>query len=82
MNKLCEIFSSVQDGETVLLDNRVYDVYQDDCFVLSEYYCSNTASKEENPDGTRFVAVYLKDKNNITIDGKGATIKVHGVMTP
>ncbi len=83
MNELCNIFVNIRDGETVTLEeNKVYDVRQDDSFSLTGYFCTNTAKKHENPDGTRFVAVYLKDKKNITIDGNGATILVHGKMTP
>ncbi len=83
MNELCEIFEKVQDGETVILEaNKVYDVRPDDSFFLTGYFCTNTAKKHENPDGTRFVAIYLKDKKNITIDGNGATVLVHGKMTP
>lgn len=82
MNKLCKIFSSVKSGDKVVLENTVYDVFQDDSILLCDYYCSNTASKEENPNGKRSVAIYLKNKNNVIIDGNGATLKIHGVMTP
>lgn len=83
MNELSEIFLKVNDNDTVVLEkNRIYDVRQDDSFLLQGYYCSNTAKKEENPDGTRYTAVYLKNQKNITIDGNGATILVHGKMTP
>lgn len=83
MNILSEIFLNISDGDTVLLEkDTVYHVRQDDSFVLQGYYCSNTAKKHENPDGTRNTAVYLKNKKNITIDGNGATLMVHGKMTP
>ena len=83
MNELSEIFSSINDNETVVLEeNKVYDVRQDDSFCLTGYYCSNTAKKEENPDGTRYTAIFLKEKKNIVIDGNGACISVHGKMTP
>ena len=82
MNELSTIFSNVNDNEAIVLDkNKVYDVRQDDSFLLTGYYCSNTAKKNENPNGTRYTAVYLKDKRNITIDGNGACILVHGKMT-
>lgn len=82
-NQLKEIFEKVKDGDTVLLKkNGVYDVWQDDGFLLSGYYCSNTARKEENPDGFRRVAIYLKEKENVTVDGNGALLRVHGIMTP
>jgi len=83
MNELSTIFSNVKDNETIVLEkNKIYDVRQDDSFLLTGYYCSNTAKKDENPDGTRYTAIYLKEKNNITIDGNGAVILVHGKMTP
>lgn len=83
MNELSKIFIDIRDGETVVLEKgRVYDVRQDDSFELTGYYCSNTAKKHENPDGMRKTAVFLKEKKNITIDGNGATLLVHGKMTP
>ena len=78
MNRLSEIFLNAKSNENIVLEkNTVYNVRQDDSFLLTGYYCSNTAKKHENPDGTRRTAVYLKDKKNITIDGNGATLLVH-----
>lgn len=83
MNELSELFVSVNDGDTVVLEkDKIYHVRQDDSFELYGYYCSNTAKKHENPDGMRRTAIYLKNKKNITIDGNGATVLVHGKMTP
>lgn len=83
MNELSELFFKINDNETIVLEkNKVYDVRQDDSFCLTGYYCSNTAKKDENSDGTRYTAIFLKDKKNITIDGNGACVLVHGKMTP
>lgn len=83
MNDLYNIFERIKDGETVILEkNRVYDVRPEDSFSLTGYFCTNTAKRHENPDGSRSVAIYLKDRKNITIDGNGATVLVHGKMTP
>lgn len=82
MNEFSKIFIDIKDGETVTLENRIYHVRQDDSFVKTGYFCTNTAKKHENPDGTRYSAIFLKDKKNITIDGNGAEIMVHGKMTP
>ncbi len=83
MNELSRIFVDIRDGGTVTLEkNRVYDVRCEDSFYKSGYYCSNTAKKHENPDGSRYAAIFMKDKKNIVIDGNGATILVHGKMTP
>ncbi len=77
------LLEGVKDGATVLLEkNAVYDVYQDDCYYLTGYHCSNTATYEENPLGERFAALHLKGVNGVTIDGNGATILCHGLLTP
>lgn len=82
MNELSNLFLNITDGDTVTLEKKRYDVRQDDSFVKTGYFCSNTAKRHENPDGTRYAAIYLKNKKNITIDGNGAEIMVHGKMTP
>lgn len=83
MNELCRISADIKNGDTVTLEkNKTYHVRQDDSFELTGIFCTNTAKKHENPDGLRRCALYLKDKKNITIDGNGASIIVHGKMTP
>ena len=83
MNELSVLFSKLNSGETLTLEcGRIYHVRQDDSFELDGYYCSNTAKPHENPTGKRQSAMYLKDKSDITIDGNGATVLVHGKMTP
>lgn len=83
MNELCTLLSSVRSGETVTLEpGRIYHVRQDDSFDLSGYFCSNSARQNENPDGHRYSAIHLKDKKDVVIDGNGATVLVHGKMTP
>lgn len=83
MNELSNIFLNIKDNETVILEkDKIYDVFQDDSFSHQGYFCSNTAKRHENPKGEKYSAIYLKNKENITIDGNGATILVHGKMTP
>ncbi len=83
MNKLSELFLKIKNGDTVTLKKDcVYDVFEEDSFLLKGYFCSNSAKKHENPDGERKTAIYLKNKKNITINGNGAKILVHGKMTP
>lgn len=83
MNELSSIFKSIKNNEAVKLkEGFIYDVRQDDSFSLTGYFCTNTARKSENKNGQRYVAIYLKNKKNIVIDGNGATIMIHGKMTP
>ncbi len=83
MNELCNIFSAVQNEQTVVLaQGKTYHVYPEDSVHLTGYYCTNTAKKDENPNGERDTPMYLCNKKNITIDGNGATVLIHGKMTP
>ncbi len=83
MNILSEIISAAVNGDTITLEkDRIYHVRQDDCITLNGYYCSNTAKKHENPNGRRDTAIFLKNKKDITIDGNGASLIIHGKMTP
>ncbi len=83
LNALSRLFSEIRDGDTIVLQkDAVYHVRPEDSFSLTGYYCTNTAKKNENPNGYRSVAMFLKDRRNVTIDGNGATALVHGKMTP
>lgn len=83
MNELSKMFLHIGNGDSVVLEkNKTYHVRQDDSFELEGYFCSNTAKKHENPNGLRRAAIFLKNKQNITVDGNGATVIVHGKMTP
>ncbi len=82
MNELSEIFKAAQDGDCITLENKIYEIAPEDSFRLKGFFFSNTAKHEENPNGERFCAVYLNRKSNITIDGNGAKVMIHGKMTP
>ena len=83
MNELSTLFLDVKNETEISLEqNKIYHVRQDDSFLLKNYYCSNSAKKDENPDGTRYTAIFLKGKKDVTINGNGATVLVHGKMTP
>lgn len=45
------------------------------------YFISNTASKEENPDPTKHIGLWIKEIKNLVIDGGGAHLITHGEMT-
>ena len=83
MNKLSELFLNINNGDTLVLNkDAIYDVCEDDSFELEGYFCTNTAKKHENPNGMRKTAVFMKEKKNVTVDGNGATVLIHGKMTP
>lgn len=64
----------------VELQNSDYHLYRSSS-THKLYHISNTTSEEENPDQTKHIGLYLKDLENITIDGKGARLIMHGEMT-
>lgn len=82
MNELSEMFSKAQDGDCIVLENRIYEVAPEDSFHIEGLFFSNTAKQDENPEGERFCAMYLDGKSDITIDGNGAVVMIHGKMTP
>ncbi|MBR3836352.1 MAG: right-handed parallel beta-helix repeat-containing protein [Clostridia bacterium] len=83
MNEISTAFDINKYGGIIRFGKeKVYDVYPEDSFNLTGYFCTNTAKKHENPDGARSVAIYLKDKKNMLIDGNGSTLLIHGKMTP
>ena len=82
MNELCDIFNKVSDFDNIMLDNKTYHIRPEDSFCLQGFFCTNTAKRDENPLGTRHTAMFLQNKHNVTIDGNGATVMVHGKMTP
>lgn len=83
MNELSLLFQHITDNAALVLQkDKTYHVRQDDSFILDGYYCSNSAQKTENPSGRRYTAIYLNAKKNILLDGNGATLLVHGKMTP
>ena len=66
----------------MLAKGKVYHVFPEDSFEKKGFFCSNTAKQHENPEGLRYSAIFLENKKDITVDGNGAEIVVHGKMTP
>lgn len=73
---------AVKNGDNVVLTCGEYHVWSDECEIKDGYHLSNTASKQENPLGSHPVAIFLKDKKDVCIDGNGCKITVHGIITP
>lgn len=81
MKTVLERIMRLQDGESLALKNEEYHIYTEDCFDV-QLVVSNTCFEYESPDGNKKAAFYLKNKKNVEIDGHGATVIVHGVITP
>ena len=83
MNNLSERFLNVSNGEKIVLEkNGLYEIAPEDSFHLKGLFFSNTVKQEENPEGERFCGIFLEGKSDITIDGNGASVMIHGKMTP
>ena len=74
---LKQVISDVNSGDTILFDIKAeYHFYKD----FSEHkvcHMTNTDSFK-NPD--KYFAFMIENKENITIDGNGSTLVVHGAM--
>lgn len=79
---LYKVMKTVKNGDDIVLMRGEYHVWSDECEVKTGYYFSNTATKEENPLGLHPIAIFLKDKKDVCIDGNGCKITVHGIITP
>jgi len=62
------------------LQNAEYHLYRQSATSVL-YYVSNTTSEDENPDATKHIGLWLKGMENVTIDGRGAKLIMHGEMT-
>ena len=83
MNELSALISTLASNTTLTLEKeKTYHVCQDNSFSLVGFFCTNTATRRENPNGKREAAIFLQNKHDIVIDGNGACILVHGKMTP
>lgn len=71
-----------QKGRKVViqLEPGDYHLYRTSASTQA-YYISNTASKEENPDPTKHIGLWIKEMKNLTFDGAGAHLITHGEMT-
>lgn len=66
---------SAEDGDIIQLEPTEYNFYPENAYE-GEFYPSN------NDGGIRKVAMYIKNKKNVTIDGKGARLIFHGMISP
>lgn len=82
MNELSSLFINAENNKEIRLKNSVYYVRPENSFNKKGLFFSNTAKYNENPEGQRFCAIFLENKENIVIDGNGATIMLCGIMTP
>ena len=75
--------AGLKNGDRLLLKkNFQYDIRQEACMHLFGFHASNTATRQENPKGERVVAICLQNKKRVVIDGNGATLQIHGIITP
>lgn len=83
MNELSALFCRVESGTTVMLEpGKVYEIAPETGFHLKGLYFSNTAKKQENPEGERFCGIFLENKQDVVIEGNGAIVMIRGIMTP
>jgi hypothetical protein len=68
------VIGSLSDNTVIRFEKGIYHFYPDNAFSAF-YYVSN------NDGGEKRIAFYLKNKNNIVIDGQGSVFILHGRIT-
>ncbi|MDE5745057.1 MAG: right-handed parallel beta-helix repeat-containing protein, partial [Paramuribaculum sp.] len=68
-------------GSVLLFEPGRYDIWPEGA-VREEIYISNTSSEVECPSKVKTIGVYLKELENVTIEGNGSTLMMHGSITP
>ncbi len=69
-----------QEPVTLHIEPGEYHLYPEEGTPVP-YRMSNTTSEKQLPDPTRNIAIRIKEKRHLTIDGHGASFIYHGRMT-
>lgn len=64
---------------TLVLDSTTYHLFPPEA-PQREWYISNTSSEEECPSKIKTAGLLIEDLPRLTIDGRGATLMIHGKM--
>lgn len=67
-------------SEVRLAPGATYHVYRTSATPKLRYI-SNTTSERENPDNTKYIALYMQGAEGLTLNGNGARIVTHGELT-
>ena len=81
MESLVNQIISAESGDKITLENKEYHVYRENCLDI-KLVVSNTCFESESPEGEKKTAFGLFGKKNLEINGNGAKIIVHGIITP
>lgn len=75
--------ANIKDGQHITLEkNAEYHLWQDEATKLTGCYTSNSGQIIFSPNGEKTTPFYMKNKKNVTVDGNGASLIIHGKMTP
>lgn len=82
LQQVIDMASAETSGAVInLAPGAVYNVYRTSATPALRHV-SNTTSVEENYDnGIKYIALFFKDADNVTLNGNGATILTHGELT-
>ena len=72
---------SRRPGSVLLIPPGRYDLWREDCST-EDYYVSNTTDENEWHDKKKHIGIHLVGAENVTVEGSGATLMMHGRMTP
>lgn len=68
-------------GSVLLFEKGRYDIWPEGA-VRKEIYISNTSSETECPSKEKTIGLHLYGLNDVKVEGTGATLMMHGKITP
>lgn len=74
-------FCRLNPNTVLVLDSGRYDIWPD-VAVRKEIYISNTSSESECPSKVKTIGLHLDRISGLTLEGNGATLMMHGKITP
>lgn len=72
---------SCRPGSVLLFEGGRYDIWPEGA-VRKEIYISNTSSEAECPSKEKVIGLHFCGLDSVTVDGAGATLMMHGRITP
>jgi hypothetical protein len=67
-------------AKVLSFENGRYDLWPENS-IQKEYFITNTSSEQECPSKVKTIGVMLDNMEGLTIEGNGATLMFHGLMT-
>jgi hypothetical protein len=84
--KIADALSALPNGSVFMFEQGEYHIFSNECKKAKYYFTNSDSEIGDELSGITYLnknlAVFLKDKEDIVIDGGNSLFLVHGEMTP